>query len=54
MLNIFPALDPKHVYKIETIYVADKDGYRVVYKLVLEDFIPIVLQLSPTTLKSLG
>ncbi|XP_037805291.1 uncharacterized protein LOC119599561 [Lucilia sericata] len=40
------------VYRIETIYVADKDGYRVKYKLIREPTMQILLGLSPSTLKS--
>lgn len=50
--NIFPEDSPDFVYRIETIYVADKDGYRVKYKLVREPYIGTVLHLNPLTLKS--
>ncbi|XP_065359496.1 uncharacterized protein LOC135953493 [Calliphora vicina] len=38
------------VYRFETIYVADKDGYRVKYKLVRQPNVQLFL--SPSTLKS--
>ncbi|XP_046804101.1 uncharacterized protein LOC124419323 [Lucilia cuprina] len=40
------------VYRLETTYVADKNGYRVKYKLIRMPLIE-VLSLSPSTLKSL-
>ncbi|XP_023297055.2 uncharacterized protein LOC111679685 [Lucilia cuprina] len=52
VLKIFSKDNPDFVYRIETIYVADKDGYRVKYKLIREPIMQILLGLSPSTLKS--
>lgn len=48
----FPKDGRDKIYRIETIYVADKDGYRVKYKIIREPFVPVILQVSPSTLKS--
>ncbi|KNC21411.1 hypothetical protein FF38_12613 [Lucilia cuprina] len=52
VLKIYSKDYPDFVYRIETIYVADKDGYRVKYKLIREPIMQILLGLSPSTLKS--
>ncbi|XP_037805292.1 uncharacterized protein LOC119599562 [Lucilia sericata] len=41
------------VYRLETTYVADKDGYRAKYKLIRVPLIELLL-LGPSTLKSLA
>ncbi|KAM7364722.1 uncharacterized protein ACRADG_001095 [Cochliomyia hominivorax] len=50
--QIYPQDNGGFVYRIETIYVADKDGYRVKYKLVREPSISVVAALNPMTLKA--
>ena len=48
----FYSSDSSSNYRLETVYVADKDGYRAKYKLVLLPSIS-VLQLAPNTLKTI-
>ncbi|XP_065359484.1 uncharacterized protein LOC135953482 [Calliphora vicina] len=52
MQKIYPKDNIEFVYRFETIYVADKNGYRVKFKLIREPNVQVVLQLNPSTLKS--
>ncbi|TMW52442.1 hypothetical protein DOY81_002457, partial [Sarcophaga bullata] len=47
----FYSSDSPLIYRLETVYVADKDGYRAKYKLIL---LPMALGLSPNTLKTIA